>query len=345
ANRQNKPGSSFKIKHKNICQSGQQPVKKCEMCLSKKVLSCKYVALKPPKNRRRPLTLEGNLHLKISHSRGAVSSRQGRTKEEGQTGGPPQNESAFPCQLEHSGLLGSFQVRLQSTVPHLDLQTDASVGFVYVLSDSSCWPVVQMCLQRNPVSALTETNHMFFSCSVSTCPQEEIDSASSRLSPAFSSHLHDAEQRIRMRRHLEELQLQTELLKMEKESANVTHRFYLTRRFQMLQMFCGHLQELLKDQISLRQRLMTPLGRTNLPVQAHLHRFVVEAVRMLLDFIETLEEKMNSVRCSLTARDCLAQLNTSLSQLLAQVAEVESLSNQVLQWKDICGSKLSERSA
>ncbi|KAI3355007.1 hypothetical protein L3Q82_004796 [Scortum barcoo] len=49
------------------------------------VLSCKYVALKPPKNRRRPLTLEGNLHLKISHSRGALSSRQGRTKEEGQT--------------------------------------------------------------------------------------------------------------------------------------------------------------------------------------------------------------------------------------------------------------------
>ncbi|KAI3364693.1 hypothetical protein L3Q82_011471, partial [Scortum barcoo] len=57
------------------------------------VLSCKYVALKPPKNRQRPLTLEGNLHLKISHSRGALSSRQGRTKEEGQTGGPPQNES------------------------------------------------------------------------------------------------------------------------------------------------------------------------------------------------------------------------------------------------------------
>lgn len=40
----------------------------------------------------------------------------------------------------------------------------------------------------------------------------------------------------------------------------------------MLQMFCSHLQDLLKDRNSLRQRLMTPLGRTNLPVQAHLHR-------------------------------------------------------------------------
>lgn len=41
----------------------------------------------------------------------------------------------------------------------------------------------------------------------------------------------------------------------------------------MMQMFCGHLQDLLKEQTSLRQRLMRPLGRANLPVQADLHRW------------------------------------------------------------------------
>ncbi|XP_044023031.1 HAUS augmin-like complex subunit 2 isoform X2 [Siniperca chuatsi] len=175
--------------------------------------------------------------------------------------------------------------------------------------------------------------------------QEQIDSASSRLSPAFSSHLHEAEQRIRTQRRLDELQLELELLKTERESADVAHRFHLARRFQMLQVFCGHLQDLLKDQNSLRQRLMRPLGRTNLPVQAHLHRFVVDAVKMLLDFIETLEEKLSSVRCRPTARDRLAQLNTSLAQLLAQVAQVETLSNQVLQWKEVRSSRLSDSSA
>ncbi|XP_039993022.1 HAUS augmin-like complex subunit 2 [Xiphias gladius] len=165
--------------------------------------------------------------------------------------------------------------------------------------------------------------------------QEEIDCASSRQSPAFSSHLHEAEQQIRTQRQLDELQLKVELLQMEKESADVTHTFYLTRRFQMLQMFCGHLQDLLKDQNSLRQRLMRPLGRTSLPVLAHLHRSVVEVVKMLLDFIETLEEKLDSVHSCTTARDRLTQLNTSLALLLAQVAEVQSLSNQVLQWKEV----------
>lgn len=168
--------------------------------------------------------------------------------------------------------------------------------------------------------------------------QEEIDSASSNLSPAFSSHLHEAEQQIRTQRQLDKLQLEIELLRIEKESADVTHTFYLTQRFQMLQMFCSHLQDLLKDQSSLRQRLMRPLGRTNLPVQAHLHRYVVDVVKMLVDFIETLEEKLISVHCSPAAADRLAQLNTSLAQLLTHVAEIESLSDQVLRWKDVHSS-------
>ncbi|XP_076604984.1 HAUS augmin-like complex subunit 2 [Chaetodon auriga] len=175
--------------------------------------------------------------------------------------------------------------------------------------------------------------------------QEEIDSASSKLSPAFSSHLQETEQRIRTQRQLEKLQLEVELLKMEKENADVTHRFYLSRRFHVLQVFCGHLQDLLKEQDSLRRRLTRPLGRTSLPVQAHLHRFVVDVVKMLLDFIETLEEKLISARCRPTARDHLAQLNTSLAQLLAHVAEVESLSNRVLRWKEVhSSSTLSDSS-
>ncbi|KAG7233325.1 hypothetical protein INR49_007216 [Caranx melampygus] len=99
--------------------------------------------------------------------------------------------------------------------------------------------------------------------------------------PAFSCHLNEAVQRVRVQRQLDQVQLEAELLQVEKQSADVTHTFHLCRRFQMLQMFCGHLQELLKDQNSLRQRLMRPLGRTNLPIQAHLHRSVVEVVQML----------------------------------------------------------------
>lgn len=39
-----------------------------------------------------------------------------------------------------------------------------------------------------------------------------------------------------------------------------------------------------------------------------LFRFVVDVVKMLVDFIETLEEKLISVHCSPAAADRLAQL-------------------------------------
>nr|XP_020477056.1 HAUS augmin-like complex subunit 2 isoform X2 [Monopterus albus] len=165
--------------------------------------------------------------------------------------------------------------------------------------------------------------------------KEEIDSTSYRLSPAFSSRLHEANHRIRTRRQLDGLQLQTELLQTEKEYADVTHPFHLTQRFQMLQMFCGHLQDVLKDQNHLKQRLMKLPGHTNLPIQAHLHRCVVEVVKMLLDFIETLEEKLSSIHSWTTTRDRLSQLNTSLAQLLALVVDLQSLSSQILQWKEV----------
>ncbi|KAM9341149.1 HAUS augmin-like complex subunit 2 [Symphorus nematophorus] len=164
--------------------------------------------------------------------------------------------------------------------------------------------------------------------------QEQIDSASSQLSPAFSSHLYEAEQRIRLQRQLDEVKLQMELLQVENQNADITHDFYLSRRFHVFQMFCVHLQELLKEQDTLKQRLTRPLVSTNLSVQAHLHRSVVDLVKKLLDFMETLEDKLVSVRCSPTAGDDLIQLNMSLDQLLAHVVDVQTVSNQVLRWKD-----------
>lgn len=58
--------------------------------------------------------------------------------------------------------------------------------------------------------------------------QEQIDSISSSQGPVFSSHLQEAEQRIRAQRQLDEMRLQVELLQVEKQSADVTHKFYLS---------------------------------------------------------------------------------------------------------------------
>ncbi|XP_061781136.1 HAUS augmin-like complex subunit 2 [Nerophis lumbriciformis] len=172
--------------------------------------------------------------------------------------------------------------------------------------------------------------------------QEELNSAYSQPNSAFSSQLRDAEQRIRMQKELDQLQLEAELLRVEKLSADVTHPACLATRFQTLQMFCTHLQDVLKDQNRLRHRLMRPPARTSLPVRAHLHRSVVNVVHALLDFVERLDEKTSAVARRPAVAGDLARLNSSLAQLLALVAEAETLANQLLQWKDIHSSLMSD---
>ncbi|CAI5694993.1 unnamed protein product [Oreochromis niloticus] len=176
--------------------------------------------------------------------------------------------------------------------------------------------------------------------SVGALSQEEIDSASSATGPVFSSHLRKAEEQIRMQKQLDEMRLRLELLQVDEQSADVAHSFHLARRFQMLQMLGDHMQELLREQNSLRQRLMRPLAHTNLPVHAHLHRFVVESLNLMMDFIETLEEKLSSAHSRTTARDRLTLLDSSHAQLLMQASEMETLSSQILQWKSVDGCSL-----
>ncbi|XP_005751838.1 HAUS augmin-like complex subunit 2 [Pundamilia nyererei] len=176
--------------------------------------------------------------------------------------------------------------------------------------------------------------------SVGALSQEEIDFASNGTGPVFSSHLQEAEDQIRMQKQLDEMRLRLELLQVDEQSADVAHSFHLAQRFQMLQMLGDHMQELLREQNSLRQRLMKPLACTNLPVHAHLHRFMVESLKLMMDFIETLEEKLSAADSRTAARDRLALLDSSLAQLLIQASEMETLSSQILQWKSVDGCSL-----
>ncbi|KAM6973139.1 HAUS augmin-like complex subunit 2 [Aplochiton taeniatus] len=163
--------------------------------------------------------------------------------------------------------------------------------------------------------------------------------------PAFSPHLQEVEQQSKLKREIDRINLETELLKLDKESADVTHKFYLSQRFEEIQQFTTHLQDILREQGSLRQRLMKPLCQTNLPVEASLHKYVVEVIKMVVEFIENLETNVMTVRTIPTVEDNMTKLNNGLAQLLAQVADVEKLSKQVLQWREHHSSYIPDSSS
>ncbi|KAM4542497.1 HAUS augmin-like complex subunit 2 [Odontesthes bonariensis] len=178
--------------------------------------------------------------------------------------------------------------------------------------------------------------------SVGAACQEEIDSALSDINPSFSAHLEEAVERISMQKQLDEFQLQLELLKVDEQSADIGHVFHLARKNEKLQMLGGHLMGLLREQKRLRLRLMRPLAHTNLPVLAHMHRFVVNSIRLMMDFIESLEEKLRSAHNrSTTTTDGLVLLDTSQVLLLSLAAEWETLSNKILEWRTVSSSQVT----
>uniref|UniRef100_A0A1A8K400 HAUS augmin-like complex, subunit 2 n=1 Tax=Nothobranchius kuhntae TaxID=321403 RepID=A0A1A8K400_NOTKU len=158
--------------------------------------------------------------------------------------------------------------------------------------------------------------------SVGAVSQDEIDAAFSSPNPVFSTRLQETEEMIRNQKQLDELQLELELLKMEERSADVSHDFHLDQKNKRLQLFACHLLDLLREQRILRQRLMRPLARTNLPVPAHMQSFMVRSVELMMDFVACLEEKLRSAQIQTTTADSLTLLVSYINRLFSPAGNV-----------------------
>ncbi|XP_061676495.1 HAUS augmin-like complex subunit 2 isoform X2 [Syngnathoides biaculeatus] len=176
--------------------------------------------------------------------------------------------------------------------------------------------------------------------------QEELEHASSSQRAVFSPRLHEAERRLRTREELQQLQLEAALLHEEKKSADVTRAVRLAPRLQALQTFNSHLEDVLRNHKVLARRLARPRSRADLPVPAHLRRSVVEVLRDVTDFVDTLDDKRGVVASGADIqRRRLDQLNADVEQLSAQASEAETWANQLLRRKEARHGSSSCRSS
>nr|XP_015206159.1 PREDICTED: HAUS augmin-like complex subunit 2 isoform X1 [Lepisosteus oculatus]XP_015206160.1 PREDICTED: HAUS augmin-like complex subunit 2 isoform X1 [Lepisosteus oculatus]XP_015206161.1 PREDICTED: HAUS augmin-like complex subunit 2 isoform X1 [Lepisosteus oculatus]XP_015206162.1 PREDICTED: HAUS augmin-like complex subunit 2 isoform X1 [Lepisosteus oculatus] len=182
--------------------------------------------------------------------------------------------------------------------------------------------------------AVTPAAQVLARCVASGALSEDVDGIPRDIT-VFSPQLLEAEQVAALRHDINEKSLEVELLQLEKEGAEVTHSFYLSKKFEALQQFTSHLQEVLHERRSLWQRLMKPHCQQNLPVEANLHRYVVQLVSMAADFIKNLESRVQTTRSIPDIGQSMASLDNALTRLLSLVSDVEELSKQILQWKDL----------
>ncbi|XP_033001874.1 HAUS augmin-like complex subunit 2 [Lacerta agilis] len=162
--------------------------------------------------------------------------------------------------------------------------------------------------------------------------QETVDRCG-KPAPCFV-RLSEAEQTADLQAEISEMKLDAEILQMEKDTADITHPFYLTQKCQALQAMNKHLEAVLKEKWVLRQRLMKPVRQESLPIEAIFHRHVVELLVSAVAFIEKLETHLTTVRSIPQIPLVLKNMDSALTKMDLLVTDTKALAEQILEWRE-----------
>uniref|UniRef100_A0A8C6YR38 HAUS augmin like complex subunit 2 n=1 Tax=Nothoprocta perdicaria TaxID=30464 RepID=A0A8C6YR38_NOTPE len=129
---------------------------------------------------------------------------------------------------------------------------------------------------------------------------------------------------------LNQKKMEIEILELEKETADITHPFYLNQKYQILQDMNNHLEAVLKEKRSLRQRLIKPRCQDSLPIEAPFHKYIVELLTEAVNFIEKLETHLQTVRS-------VPQIPTLMKNMVSKmlVRDLEELTEQIVKWREV----------
>ncbi|KAM9294049.1 HAUS augmin-like complex subunit 2 [Gastrophryne carolinensis] len=156
----------------------------------------------------------------------------------------------------------------------------------------------------------------------------------SREEVQLFSRVDELEKISALKAEIQEKSLELELLSLEKESADITHPFYLNEKCKTLQALNSHLEAVLREKCSLRQRLAKPLCQENLPIEASYHRSVAELLPMAVAFIEKLEIYLQTIRNSPQIPECAKNLDTAFVRIESLEADLEKLTELILLWRE-----------
>ncbi|KAB1277149.1 HAUS augmin-like complex subunit 2 [Camelus dromedarius] len=128
--------------------------------------------------------------------------------------------------------------------------------------------------------------------------------------------------------------LEIELLRLEKDTEDVVHPYFLAQKCHTLQSMNNHLEVVLKEKRSLRQRLLKPMCQENLPIEAVYHRYMVHLLELAVTFIERLENHLETIRNIPHVDANLKKMSMALAKMDILVTETEELAENILKWRE-----------
>lgn len=129
--------------------------------------------------------------------------------------------------------------------------------------------------------------------------------------------------------------LEIELLKLEKDTADLIHPSYLVEKCDVLQSMNNHLEAVLKEKHAIRQRLLRPMCQENLPLEAVYHRYMVHMLDLAVTFIEKLETHLETIRNISHLDANLKKMSKALAKMDVLMNKTEELVENILKWREL----------
>ncbi|XP_016048158.2 HAUS augmin-like complex subunit 2 [Erinaceus europaeus] len=143
------------------------------------------------------------------------------------------------------------------------------------------------------------------------------------------------QQIINIQTEISQKNLEIELLKLEKDTAEFVNPSLLAKKCHDLQSMNNHLEAMLKEKRSLRERLLKPTCQENLPIEAVYHRYMVQLLKLAVSFIERLEAHLETIRDTYPHLDAnLRKMSKALEKMDILVTKTEELAENILKWRE-----------
>ncbi|XP_077120455.1 HAUS augmin-like complex subunit 2 [Ranitomeya variabilis] len=148
------------------------------------------------------------------------------------------------------------------------------------------------------------------------------------------SRVEELEKISALKSEIDKKSLELEMLSLEKETADITHSFFLNQKCDALQTINSHLEAVMREKSSLRQRLAKPLCQEHLPIEASYHQFVSELLPLAVKFIEKLEVYIQTIRTIPQIPECVKNMDNALIRMEAFEADLEEVTKRILTWRE-----------
>ncbi|KAL1785581.1 HAUS augmin-like complex subunit 2 isoform X1 [Sigmodon hispidus] len=185
----------------------------------------------------------------------------------------------------------------------------------------------------DPASAPTAAGLLLNHWVASGIVTEEMLEISKRTAPCFVNFSR-LQQISDIQAEIYQNNLEIELLKLEKDTADLIHPSYLVEKCDTLQSMSNHLEMVLKEKRAIRQRLLRPICQENLPVEAVYHRCMIHLLELAVIFIEKLETHLETIRNIPHLDTNLKKMSKALAKMDILVNETEELSENILRWRE-----------